>query len=388
MNGMTNNSSRFQRVSRFPRVSRSLRASLLSAIAVASSACASRGASVATNSAEHTLTVAELRALPKIDVHAHYRADNPELIAALQTWNARAVLVTVTGTDKKIDEKWRDHRALAAAHPERFALVATFDPARFNDADFAPKVIEKLRGDIAAGAKAVKVWKDIGMEVKDASGKYIQIDDPKFQPIWDFLVSQNIPVMAHIGEPLAAWRPLSDSSPHFWYYSNNPQYHAYAHPEIPRHEEIIAARDRWIARNPKLTIVAMHLASLEYDVAEVAKRLDAYPNLYVETAARINDLAMQPSPRVREFFLKYQDRVMWGTDFGEGSVSRTGLESAFDQHWRYYGTADTVTLGNARAWHRTVSGLALPRPVLEKFAHLNAERVLKLRVVPDGPRGS
>jgi predicted TIM-barrel fold metal-dependent hydrolase len=117
-------------------------------------------------------------------------------------------------------------------------------------------------------------------------------------------------------------------------------------------------------------------------VSEVAKRLDAYPNLHVETAARINDLAMQPSDRVREFMIRYQDRVMWGTDFGEGSVSQEGLERSFGQHWRYYAGADTVTLGNPRSWHRTVRGLALPREVLEKFAHGNAERVLKL------PKGS
>jgi predicted TIM-barrel fold metal-dependent hydrolase len=329
-------------------------------------------------SSSRPTSAADLRAIPKIDVHAHYRTDHPDLAPTLAAWNARAVLVNVTGSERKIDEKWRDFRALQAKHPERFYLVATFDPFRFNEPDFAAKVIEQLRANIAEGAKAVKVWKDIGMEVKDTEGRHVQIDNPKFQPIWDFLASQNIPVMAHIGEPLAAWRPLSDSSPHFWYYSNNPQYHAYSHPEIPRHEEIIAARDRWIARNPKLTIVAMHLASLEYDVAEVAKRLDAYPNLYVETAARINDLAMQPSEKVRSFMTRYQDRVMWGTDFGEGSVSRAGLEASFDQHWRYYATADTVTLGNARSWHRTVRGLALPPGALEKFAHLNAERVLKL----------
>jgi hypothetical protein len=81
---------------------------------------------------------------------------------------------------------------------------------------------------------------------------------------------------------------------------------------------------------------------------------------------------------VRDFFVRYQDRVMWGTDFGEGSVSRAGLEASFDQHWRYYATADTVTLGSARGWHRTVTGLGLPRGALQKFAHLNAERVLKL----------
>jgi predicted TIM-barrel fold metal-dependent hydrolase len=87
---------------------------------------------------------------------------------------------------------------------------------------------------------------------------------------------------------------------------------------------------------------------------------------------------MQPSGRVRAFMIRYQDRVMWGTDFGEGAVSRVGLESSFSQHWRYYAGADTVTLGNPRGWHRTVQGLALPREVLEQFAHRNAERVLKL----------
>jgi predicted TIM-barrel fold metal-dependent hydrolase len=320
----------------------------------------------------------DIHAIPKIDVHAHYRTDNPELIAALEAWNARAVLVNVTGSDRKIDDKWRDYLALRAAHPDRFFLVATFDPFRLEEPDFVPKTITQLREQIAAGAKGVKVWKDIGMELKDAQGRYVQIDDPRFQPIWDFLVEQHIPVLAHIAEPLAAWQPLNEASPHFWYYTNNPRYHAYQHAEIPRHETIIAARDRWIARNPRLTIVGMHLASLEYDVDEVAKRLDAYPNLYVETAARINDLAMQPSDRVRAFMILYKDRIMWGTDFGEGSTTRAALESSFSQHWRYYAGADTVTLGSARGWHRTVQGLALPREVLEQFAHRNAERVLKL----------
>ena len=344
------------------------------------------GAPVRETSARPTSAVAstasapvDIRALSKIDVHAHYRSDHPDLAPTLAAWNARAVLVNVTGSERRIDEKWRDFVALRDAHPDRFYLVATFDPFRFDEPDFVAKTIDQLRAQIAAGAKGVKVWKDIGMELKDAQGRHVQIDHPRFQPIWDFLAAQGIPVLAHIAEPLAAWQPLRQDDPHFWYYSNNPRYHAYQHADIPRHETIIAARDRWLARNPRLTVVAMHLASLEHDVGEVAKRLDAYPNLSVETAARINDLAMQPSDRVREFMIRYQDRVMWGTDFGEGSVSREGLERSFGQHWRYYAGADTVTLGNPRSWHRTVQGLALPREVLEKFAHGNVERVLKLR---------
>ena len=331
---------------------------------------------------EAPLPVTDIRAIPKIDVHAHYRTNHPELVPALAAWNARAVLVNVTGSERRTDEKWRDFVALRDAHPDRFFLVATFDPFGFEEPDFVATTIGQLRAQIAAGAKGVKVWKDIGMELKDAQGGHVQIDHPRFQPIWDFLAEQGIPVLAHIAEPLAAWQPLRQDDPHYWYYSNNPRYHAYRHPEIPRHETIIAARDRWLARNPRLTVIAMHLASLEHDVSEVAKRLDAYPNLSVETAARINDLAMQPSDRVREFMIRYQDRVMWGTDFGEGSVSREGLERSFGQHWRYYAGADTVTLGNPRSWHRTVQGLALPREALEKFAHGNAERVLKLPSAP------
>jgi predicted TIM-barrel fold metal-dependent hydrolase len=350
-------------------------------------ACAPRAATrgraahetAAEPASESAAPAADVRAIPKVDVHAHYRTDRPDLVPSLEAWNARAVLVNVTGGDHaRIGEKWRDFQALRASHPERFFVVTTFDPFRVDEPDFAGTVVAQLRADIAAGAKGVKVWKDIGMEVRDARGRYVQIDDPRFQPIWDFLVERDVPVLAHIAEPLAAWQPLAEDSPHFWYYSNNPQYHAYRHPEIPRHEEIIAARDRWLARNPRLTVVGFHLASLEHDVDEVARRLDRYPNLHVETAARINDLAMQPSEKVRAFMLRYQDRVMWGTDFGEGSVSRAGLEASFDQHWRYYAGADTVTLGNPRSWHRTVRGLALPRGALEKFAHLNAERVLRL----------
>ena len=319
----------------------------------------------------------DIRSLPKIDLHAHYRTAQPELLQALDAWNMRAVLVNVT-SDGEHEQKWRDMRALQAAHPDRFALVTTFDPFRFNDPDFAQRVIEQLRGDIASGARAVKVWKNIGLEVKDAQGEYVQIDHPRFQPIWDFLVEQRVPVLAHIAEPQAAWLPLDPDDPHFWYYSNHPEYHAYQHPEMPRWEAIIAARDRWLRRNPRLVVIGAHLGSLERDVAEVAKRLDAFPNFHVETAARINDLAMQPRDRVRDFMIRYQDRVLWGTDLGEGSVSAQRLDAAFTQHWSYLATGDTVTMGSATGWHRTVPGLALPPAALEKIGARNAERLLGL----------
>ena len=327
------------------------------------------------------LSMEEVRAMPKIDVHSHYESDDTALVATLESWNLRSVLVNVL-SDGRLVEKGERMLALRAAHPERFFFVTTFDPAPIDDPAFAAKTIERLRGEIARGAMAVKVWKTIGMEIKDSQGRYVQIDDPRFQPVWDFLAERRIPVLAHIGEPQAAWLPLTENDPHYGYYSTHPEYHAYAHPEVPRWEDIIAARDRWVARNPRLTIIAAHLASLERDVDEVAKRLDAYPNLYVETAARFNDLAMQPSEKVRAFMIRYQDRIMYGTDFGEGSTTRARLESGYRQHWGYLASADPVEFGRAGAWYVRTPGLALPRSVLEKIAHLNAERVLGIGRLP------
>jgi predicted exporter len=122
---------------------------------------------------ESTPSTTDIRALPKIDVHAHYRTNHPDLVPVLSAWNARAVLVNVTGSERRIDEKWRDFVALRDAHPDRFVLVATFDPFRFDEPDFAARTIDQLRAQIAAGAKGVKVWKDIGMELEDAQGRHV-----------------------------------------------------------------------------------------------------------------------------------------------------------------------------------------------------------------------
>ena len=223
------------------------------------------------------------------------------------------------------------------------------------------------------------MWKDIGMELKDAAGPYVQIDHPRFQPIWDFLAEQHIPVLAHIAEPLAAWQPLERREPALLVLHEQPAYHAYQHPEIPRHEEIIAARDRWVARNPRLTDRRdAPRAASSTTCARWRSGSTPIPNLYVETAARINDLAMQPSDAVREFMIQLSGPRDVGHRLRRGIGQPRGAGRVVHQHWRYYAGADTVTLGSARGWHRTVQGLALPREVLEQFAHRNAERVLSL----------
>ena len=216
--------------------------------------------------------------IQKIDVHSHYRYSRGYLPGLHKKWNMRSVLVDVAIEDSTgITRSWKPYVDHARAHPDLFFLCSSLIGTGIDAPDFAKNAIEQLSQEIDEGARMVKVWKNFGMVTKDKNGKFIQIDDVRLQPIWDFLKTKKIPVMAHIGEPEQAWRWLDPKSPHYGYYKNNPQYHAYEMPEIPSYETIITARDNWLGNNPDLNILCAHLGSMSHNVDMVAERLDKYP---------------------------------------------------------------------------------------------------------------
>jgi predicted TIM-barrel fold metal-dependent hydrolase len=229
----------------------------------------------------------------------------------------------------------------------------------------------------------VKIWKEVGMEIKDRNGRFILPDDPRFEPIYAFLAERGKPLLAHLAEPREAWLPLDPQSVHYGYYSKNPEWHLYGRAEFPSHEAIVASRDRILERHPRLTVIGAHLGSLEHDVDELARRLDRYPNFHVDCSARTADLTRQSPDKVRAFLLRYQDRVLYGLDQTrapdpqrESSTeerlrfART-LEESYRRDFRYY-----AGQGGMEYRGRTVQCLALPREVLEKLYHRNAQRVI------------
>lgn len=329
--------------------------------------------------------------IEKIDFHSHYRYPQPFLEPLLDKWHMRAQLVEVCKDDSTgIHRYWKEISAHAAASPDRFFLCTGFNAHGIDEPDFAASTIQRLESEIAAGARMVKVWKNIGMVDKDASGAYVQIDDPRLQPIWDFLVAKGIPVLAHIGEPLQAWIPLQEDNPHYNYFSTHPQYHAYLHPEIPRYETIIAARDNWLANNPDLIVVGAHMGSMSHDVDMIAERLDRFPNFHVEPAARFGDITGQDSEKVRAFFLKYQDRILYGTDLGTSAPASEVTAAAMEQrkqeiekmislHWAYFSGTDTLYFDSPMiSFPVHTHSLALPTDVLQKLYAGNARRILQL----------
>jgi predicted TIM-barrel fold metal-dependent hydrolase len=267
------------------------------------------------------------------------------------------------------------------AFPGHAAYATTFTVNGFNDSGWQEKTIAYLRESFSKGAIAVKVWKNIGMELKDKNGNFVLIDNPRFDPVIDFIKKNNITLIAHLGEPRNCWLPIEEMTVDGDrnYFSNNPQYHMYLHPEYPSYEELIAATERFIEKHPDLRYVGAHLASLEWSVDELAKRLDKYPNMAVDLAERISHLqhqAVADWQKVYDFVIKYQDRIIYGTDIiADASSNQEQLkEDAHNirlRHWKFFTSGEMMEVPKVTGQFK---GLNLPKSVVDKIYLQNARK--------------
>lgn len=320
----------------------------------------------------------------KIDTHAHVFEDLPELVVMMRRINLQSINICTYGTDKNelIRQEERAEAFYRAYGPQAY-FASTFDLTQRNDPEYARQVTKWLDKSFDAGAVMTKIWKEVGMEIQSPQGAFILPDDAVFQPIYAHLAKRGKPLIAHLAEPIAAWRPLDPASVHYGYYSNNPEWHVYGREDFPSHEALLAARDRILEQHPRLTVIGAHLGSMAHDTDVIAKRLDRYPNFNVDVAARIGDLSRQPRSKVLDFFIRYQDRILYGTDY---EVDRAGKSQPTDEerrvytekaermhrnNYRYFAGEETVRISG-----KDVPGLGLPREVLEKFYHANSQRLI------------
>lgn len=316
-----------------------------------------------------------LATLHPIDAHVHVQQTDPALSRMLEQWNLHVVDILVVD-DKGAGRRPLDQQraaALAFIHSAdgHASLCTTFDPFRLSRPDFLKTTIDQINQDFANGAVAVKVWKNIGMELKDSHGHYVMVDDPRLRPIFQDIAAHNKTLIAHQAEPDVAWHPdprAIDSS----YYAEHPEWNMAKVPGAPSKAAILASRDHLLAENPDLRVIGAHLGSMESDVDLVAQRLDRYPNFAIDTAARVPHLTIQPRAKVRAFLIKYQDRVLYGTDTDilrqtDVRPSIADWQKQLAEDWRYFATSDTFSYDG-----HMVQGLQLPRSVLRKLYHDNA----------------
>ena len=317
-------------------------------------------------------------ALSPIDVHAHAFINDPAFAVFLKRLNLHILNISVVikhgrGYDEAAQPN-RVAREILRSTNGFAAWCSTFDPQDFEKPGFAEHSIEILNATFSEGAVAVKIWKAIGMDLRKPDGSYLMADDPVFNSIYADIDSHNRTLFAHLAEPTSSWQPPNPASPDYEYYSHNPEWCMFLHPDHPSKEAILAARDRLLASNPNLRVVGCHLGSMETDVDEVARHLDRYPNFAVDTAARVSYLMMQSPEKVRAFMIKYQDRVLYGTDNGlvpgdDPSNTLPRWQERYLWEWKYFATNDWIEYNGKK-----YRGLALPQPVLYKLYHDNAVR--------------
>ena len=317
------------------------------------------------------------RALGPIDTHAHVSAAGP-FVSMLQKLNLHILDILVVDdmspTHRDLDKQRSEALSVVHASHGYAALCTSFDPYSWNQPGYAEKVVRGLNDDFAKGAIAVKLWKNVGMEIKDANGHYLMADNAVFEPIYKNIEAHNKTLVAHLADPDSGWQVPNPDSPDYKYYRDHPSAYMYGKQGAPSKEEILRARDHVLEENPKLRVVGAHLGSMESNLAELGKMLDRFPNFAVDIAARMPYFEMEPREKLITFINKYQDRLIYGTDIdyaGGADEKIRGLEAVYANDWRFFATGDTIEYKG-----KSVKGLNLPEAVLRKIYHENAVKWL------------
>jgi hypothetical protein len=314
----------------------------------------------------------EFAALEPIDAHTHIYRNDPAFSAMLQRLHLHVLdLLVVDVKDNATHRTFEPLKQAAwqfvSSNAPHAALSTSFDPFTWNEPDFPNSVIESINQDFAHGAVAVTTWTNLGMQLKDASGRPSMLDDPRLEAIYNDIARQHKTLMAHITTADEAWAPGFDGAP---LATTNSSSNGADQP-VPA---ILQARDHILQQNPNLRVVGAHFGSLKESLDQVTRRMLQYPDFAVDTSGRIDSLMTQPREQVVAFLLKFQDRILYGSDMGfrkadtaEDIVSSWQRRYALD--WRYFSSDDTFEYKG-----HPVHGLHLPEPVLRKLFHDNAVR--------------
>jgi predicted TIM-barrel fold metal-dependent hydrolase len=253
-------------------------------------------------------------------------------------------------------------------YPDRFVAFMQVDWSKIDDPNFSTEGVAQLDAAVKRGARGLKVLKDLGLGVKDKSGKFVAIDDPRIDPIWEECGRLGIPVAIHTSDPEAFFAPIDKHNERYEELMANPSW-SFNGPQFPDKQTLLAQRNHAFEKHPHTTFIALHVANWPENLDAVSAWLDKYPNMYVEFGARQAELGRQPR-RARKFFLDYQDRILFGTDSEPNEQMYANyfrwLETP-DEYFAYWGYP-----GQGR-WE--IYGMELPDAVLEKVYHKNAEKL-------------
>jgi hypothetical protein len=293
--------------------------------------------------------------------------------------------------------------------PDRLIVFYKLSFKHIDNPTFFADIVHEIDDAARQGIQGVKVWKDLGMYNRDAAGKLLRADDPRLDPFWNKCAELKLPILWHAADPKEYWFPLTYNSIHYGLRKEKDQFADRT--VMPAWEQLLVQRETVMQRHPNLIVIGAHFGSMSFDLERLGRTFDRYPNFYVDTAARLRIIGRLNPPAVRDFFTKYQDRLLFGTDggilAGGRKPSKTGniyLYPPDDPNWIMIDPADRAAVrkwqdrsafnyGQAFQYFETDTpgledpahsggpwlrfmGVKLPPDVLEKLYHANAERLI------------
>ncbi|HSK09264.1 MAG TPA: amidohydrolase family protein [Vicinamibacterales bacterium] len=311
---------------------------------------------------------------PVVDIHSHTGptpATIEQLIAEMDALHLR-VLVNLSGGSDPAAVKEKVDYIRSSPHPDRFRVFANVDWQGAGQPGWAERAVAGLEQSVRNGAIGLKVFKNLGLSVRMADGTRLQVDDRALAPVWEACGRLNIPVLIHTAEPQEFFSPLDYHNERWLELALFPN-RRHGMPGQPTFDQLAGERDRMFAANPGTRFINAHFGWYGNDLARAARLLDSAPNVVMDLSAVLYEFGRQPRA-AREFFVKYQDRVLFGKD--------SYVPSEFPYYWRVFETADEY-FDYYRDYHAfwKLYGMDLPDEVLRKVYHRNA-----LRVTPGLPQ--
>jgi len=302
--------------------------------------------------------------------------------------NLSGGLVT-PGKDGGPSEFERNKQLADSLYPGRFLHYFSLDFQGWDQPDFPARAVKQVEDAYRLGAAGLKEFKRLGLYLRDGQGRLIKIDDPKLDPVWKRCGELGLPVSIHVADPKAFWLPFDEKNERWkelkdhksWWFGDSQKY--------PPWKELLESLNRVIARHPQTQFVCVHFGNNAEELEWVDESLGRYPNMRVDLAARIPEIGRHDPQKVRALFLKYQDRILFGTDFqvydrlilgssgNEPPPSDQDAAVFYQKHWRWLETLDqnwahmTPIQGD---W--TISSIGLPVSVLRKIYFDNARKLL------------
>lgn len=331
--------------------------------------------------------------IPVIDMHVHLDSRGVDRLTELMDRYGIDHAVNLSGGHALAGLQQQMMAARWSAG--RVTVFTTLPYPEFSRPGYGERIATLLRRAHQMGAKGLKISKALGLGISGPQGgPPLPVDDPELDVVFETAGELGMPVAIHTGDPLAFWQPVTPENERYAELTAHPGW-SLAGRNAPSFEQLYAQLERRFARHPNTSFISVHFGNLAEKPERVAQTLRKYPNVYIDTAARIPEMGRHPPEKMRAFFEEFQDRILYGSDLGVGpeptplflgsSGSRGPTpeeqELFFSATHRYFYTADvdfahpTPIQGD---W--TISGINLPHAILKKVMHENAERLLALEL--------